>query len=87
MGFASGKMGLLLDCSILTLKGLQVLPGVISADYYTGEIKVMVQTIQNTVPVTPDPDIDQLVILHWKKIGKCMKKERRSKGFESSDAY
>lgn len=54
------------------LKGLQVLPGVIDADY-TGEIKVMVQTTQNIDQIIPDSHIAQLVILPLTEIGKIYK--------------
>lgn len=69
-----------------TLRVLQLVPGVIEAGY-TGEIKVMVQTIQHSVQVTLDSHIAPLMILPLIKIGKSINKGRGSKGLEYSDTY
>lgn len=47
-------VGLVLGRSSLTVKGFQVLPGVIDEDF-TGEIRVLVQA-SSIVQVLPDPD-------------------------------
>lgn len=47
----------------------------------------MIQSIQNTVQVTPNSCISQLVILPLIEIGEFKNKERGSKGFGSSDIY
>lgn len=69
-----GTVWLPLSHSSLTLKGPQVLHGVTDADYIGG-IKVMVQNIQNTVQVTVDSCIAQLIILPLTKLAKSVRKE------------
>lgn len=55
----TGMMGLILGRGSLTLKGFQVLPGVIDQDY-TGETKVMAQTINTIIQVLAETKIAQI---------------------------
>lgn len=83
----SGTVGLLLGRSSWSLKGLQVLPGVIDADY-TGEIKIMVNSPTCVTTVPSGSRIAQLVLIPSVAVGKVMNTEGRGdQGFGSSDVY
>lgn len=83
----SGTVGLLLGRSSWSLKGLQVLPGVIDADY-TGEIKIMVNSPTYVTTVPSGSRIAQLVLIPSVAVGKVMNTEGRGdQGFGSSDVY
>jgi dUTPase len=57
-----GTVGLILEKSSATIRGLQVYPGVIDEDY-TGEIKIVAQAPGAFVAVSPEEKLAQLVIL------------------------
>lgn len=80
-----GMFGLLLGRSSLTLKGLQVFPGVIDADY-EGEIKIMASAPRNIITITSDMKIAQLILLPLPNTGNLLSTESRgAKAFGSSD--
>lgn len=73
-------VGLIRGRSGLTLRGLQVLPGVIDADCQ-GEIKVMMKS-KTLLPLHPGRRIAQLLLLPYLKIGQSPHKERGTSGLE-----
>ena len=75
-------VGLIIVRSGLTMKGLQVLHGVIDADYH-GEIKVIARS-DAIHTIQPGKRIAQLLLLPYLKIGKSCQKERGTSGFGSS---
>lgn len=80
-----GTVGILLGRSSLTMKGLQVLPGVIDNDYQ-GEIKVMCSAPRNIITIQPKDRIAQLVLLPLVKVGRALQPKRGTGSFGSSDA-
>lgn len=82
----AGKVGLILGRSSLTLKGFQVLPGVIDQDY-TEEIKVIAQTINTIIQVLPETKIAQIFLLPYYVGGRTLTgRPRGAVGFGSNDA-
>lgn len=82
-----GLVGFLLGRSSVTLQGLQVHPGVIDSDY-TGEIKIMAQSLRGQIAIHPQQPIAQLVLVPVHLTGKPLSLQpRREKGFGSSNAY
>ena len=81
------SMGLLLEKSSWTMKGLQIAPGVIDSDF-TGEIKIMACAPKNIVSIPSGQRIAQLVMLPTIPMGK-LKYAQPQEGacFGSSDAY
>lgn len=80
-----GTMGLILGRSSLTMRGFQVLPGVIDQDY-TGEIKVIAQTTNTIIQIFPETRIAQIIILPYFTAGKLLSTELRGEGgFGSSN--
>lgn len=78
-------MGLILGRSSLTIKGFQVLPGVIDQDY-TGEIKVIAQTTNTIIQIFPETRIAQIIILPYCTAGKLLSTGLRGEGeFGSSN--
>jgi hypothetical protein len=69
----------------LTLKGLQIHPGVIDQDYM-GELKILAQAPQTFVAIAPTDKIAQLIIFPNVRIGKeLMDTPQGEKGFSHSD--
>ena len=79
-------IGLLLERSRTTMKGLLVAPGVIDSDYM-GEIKIMAHSPQGITIIQSGQSVAQLILLPTIPVGKAIKQERGSRGFRSSDAY
>lgn len=80
-------VGLLLERSSWTMKGVQVFPGVIDSDY-TGEIKIMVSAPAQMVTIQQGDRVAQLVLVPLVQKGKAMRTTTRGEGgFGSSDAY
>lgn len=80
----TGIFGLLLGRSSITMKGLQVFPGVINTDF-TGEIKIMTQA--NNVTLPPGQCIAHLILFPFSSIGRSFLNKRENNGFGSSNAY
>ena len=79
--------GLLLGRSSVTMRGLQVLPGVIDNDY-EGEIKIMARAIDSIITVPQGVRIAQLILLPLVKTNNNIQHSNRNiKGFRSSDIY
>jgi dUTPase len=64
-------IGLILSRSSMTLKGLQIHPGVVDQDY-RGELKILAQASQNSVAIAPMEKITHLVIFPNVKVGKVL---------------
>ena len=80
-------LGLLLGRSSVTMRGLQVLPGVIDNDY-EGEIKIMARAIDSIITVPQGVRIAQLILLPLVKTNNNIQHSNRNiKGFGSSDIY
>lgn len=79
--------GLILGRSSITMKGLQVYPGVIDNDY-TGEIKIMAKAVNNIVTVSQGNRIAQLILLPLIETDNKVQQPYRGQGsFGSSDIY
>lgn len=83
----SGYFGLILGRSSSTMKGLQVLPGVVDQDFL-GEIKIMAKTDNNIITVTQGERIAQLILLPLVPTKHPVQNPRRGNGgFGSSNVY
>ena len=58
----SNMFGLILGRSSVTMKGLQVFPGIVDSDYI-GEIKIMAKAIDNIIIIPQGDRIAQLLLL------------------------
>lgn len=79
-------IGLLLGRSGWTLKGLQVHPGLIDANY-TGEIQIMASSPRGVMAIPQGERIAQLLLLPFCSDTPAIGGTRGDKGFGSSDAY
>jgi dUTPase len=66
-----GTIGLILGKNCLTLKGLQIHPGVIDQDYM-GELKILAQAPQTFVAIAPTHKIAHLIIFPNVRAGKVL---------------
>lgn len=79
-------MGLILGRSSTALQGIQVIPGVVDADY-SGEIYVMIGSPTKTVVIHPGQRIAQLIIMPYFSMGSSVSQTPRGKNaFGSSSA-
>ncbi|QTI96651.1 pro, partial [Prosimian retrovirus 1] len=79
--------GLLLGRSSVTMRGLQIYPGVIDNDY-EGEIKIMAKAVDGVITIAQGDRIAQLLLLPLVKTDNISHKATRgSGGFGSSDMY
>uniref|UniRef100_A0A673UKJ6 Gag-Pro-Pol polyprotein n=1 Tax=Suricata suricatta TaxID=37032 RepID=A0A673UKJ6_SURSU len=80
-----GVVGIILGRSSTSLKGIQVIPGVIDSDY-TGEIKIMVSPPNQTVQIMKGQRIAQLLLLPYLTNNNLQTQEpRQDKGFGPTD--
>jgi dUTPase len=80
-----GTIGLILGKNSLTLKGLQIHPGVIDQDY-TGELTILAQAPQTFVAIAPTGKIAHLIIFPSVRVEKMlMDTPQREKGLGHSD--
>lgn len=80
-----GVTGLLIGRSSNYKKGLEVLPGVIDADYQ-GEIKIMVKATKHTVIIHQGERIAQILLLPYLKLPNPVLQSERGPGeFGSTD--
>jgi dUTPase len=76
---------LILGRSSMTLRSLQIHPGVIDQDYM-GELKILAQALQILAATAPTNKIAQLVLFHNIKKGKVLTPTPQGdKGFGHSD--
>jgi dUTPase len=73
-----GTIGLILGKNSLTLKGLQIHPGVIDQDYM-GKLKILAQTPQTFVAIAPTDKIAHLIIFPNVRVGKVPRTPHREK--------
>lgn len=79
--------GLILGRSSVTMKGLQIYPGVIDGDY-TGEIKLMAKAVNNIITILQGERIAQIILLPLVSTdNKSQHPTRRAEGFGSSNVY
>ena len=79
--------GLILGRNSVTMKGLQVFPGVIDNDYI-GEIKIMARAVNSIITVPQGDRIAQFILLPLvKTTNKIQHPNRGTGGFGSSDIY
>jgi dUTPase len=64
-------IGLILGKNSLTIKGLQIHPGVIDQDYM-GELKILAQAPQTFVAIASTDKITQLIIFPNVRVGKVL---------------
>ena len=83
----SNMFGLILGRSSVTMKGLQVFPGIVDSDYI-GEIKIMAKAIDNIIIIPQGDRIAQLLLLPLLKTANKVQSPLRGKGgFRSSDIH
>lgn len=83
-----GTVGLLLGRSSSALRGLQVSPGVIDADF-TGEIKIMASASHDTIQIKSGQRIAQIILLPLAP-NNCKSQKLQARGdagFGSSNVY